>query len=210
MDPDLILRWQLGWTRCRGLPAATESDNALHVVLGLTGRHTEMVALGDGDGLVADLSTKAAAASEPTWLTVMTTRPSEVAEVMRSRGLSAGPPEETFMTADLVGGRPVDPAVRVRVTPGDSTVRVEILDASGITMARGMIGLTGSDAVAHDVFTAPRHRGQGLARTVMGLLADEALARGAEFGLLVASEAGRRLYERLGWTARADVVVGRR
>ena len=113
------------------------------------------------------------------------------------------------MTADLVGGRAVDPALRVRVKSADSTVRVEILDASGVTMARGMIGLAGSDAVAHDVFTAPRHRGQGLARTVMGLLADEALARGAEFGLLVASEPGRRLYERLGWTARADVVVGR-
>jgi hypothetical protein len=44
----------------------------------------------------------------------------------------------------------------------------------------------------------------------MGRLTDEAVARGAKQGLLIASEDGKRLYTRLGWTALGTVVLGRR
>lgn len=211
MNPDLIRRWQRGWAYCRGLPAAVETAQALPVVLGLADRHTELVALGDDDALVTELADQVVRASLPTWLTVMTSRPAPVMAVMRGRGLSVGQPEETFMTVDLTP--PVESSPRpsdVRVTATNSTVRVEIRDSYGAAMARGMVGLSGSDAVAHDVYTQPRYRGRGLARAVMGVLREEAVARGATFGLLVASEAGRRLYQHLGWKAQADVVVGRR
>jgi GNAT superfamily N-acetyltransferase len=210
MNAEDIRRWQRGWALCRGLPPATESDGALDVVLGIADRHTELVALSDADDVVASLASRAASAPRPTWLTVISNRPEPVAAVMRQHGLTVGPPDETFMATELFAGPAVETGFKVRVHPAHSVVRVELTDDDGAVVARGMAGLDGEDAVPHDVFTQPAYRGRGLGAAIMGRLTDEAVARGAKHGLLIASEDGKRLYTRLGWTALGTVVLGRR
>ena len=47
--------------------------------------------------------------------------------------------------------------------------------------------------------TAEAHRRRGLGAFVMRTLADRALEQGAVLGVLGATDAGRALYETLGW-----------
>jgi len=60
--------------------------------------------------------------------------------------------------------------------------------------------ITGKTALILNVFTAPAHRGKGLATKLLGELIREARERGASFIELSATPAGRPLYEKLGFT----------
>lgn len=61
------------------------------------------------------------------------------------------------------------------------------------------MGLAGRHAIFDQVVTSPAHRRLGLGRHAMAQLSQAAQARGAESGLLVATEDGRALYTSLGW-----------
>ncbi|PYE51122.1 acetyltransferase (GNAT) family protein [Deinococcus yavapaiensis KR-236] len=52
-----------------------------------------------------------------------------------------------------------------------------------------------------NVYVAPHHRGRGVARTLMTRIVDEARSRGVRVVTLNASDAGRAMYERLGFEA---------
>jgi GNAT superfamily N-acetyltransferase len=58
----------------------------------------------------------------------------------------------------------------------------------------------GEDAYVFNVYTAPAHRGRGLARNLMVVILAWCRDRGITCVNLHASDAGRRLYERLGFT----------
>jgi len=83
-------------------------------------------------------------------------------------------------------------------TEHDATVH-RLLDASGELAASGRVVLHAATAVFDRIETQPAHRRQGLATYLMGTL--EALVQEAGIceRLLVATEAGRTLYQRLGW-----------
>jgi GNAT superfamily N-acetyltransferase len=56
-----------------------------------------------------------------------------------------------------------------------------------------------------NVFVDPAHRGKGLAKELMRLTTDEARRRGLQLMVLHATEMGRPLYEKLGWTPTAEM-----
>jgi GNAT superfamily N-acetyltransferase len=60
--------------------------------------------------------------------------------------------------------------------------------------------MVGASAVFDRIETAVAHRRRGLGRAVMGALDALARERGVGERLLVATDAGRRLYLQLGWT----------
>jgi GNAT superfamily N-acetyltransferase len=80
-------------------------------------------------------------------------------------------------------------------------------DGAGDLAASGTMGIYGLDATADRILTAPAHRRHGLGSAVMSALAETAVDAGARHGLLVASEAGQRLYTALGWHAAAHVLI---
>jgi predicted GNAT family acetyltransferase len=88
----------------------------------------------------------------------------------------------------------------VVVTPEPSAVQVRIHTADGTAAARGRVGLGRRYAVMDQVETGPAHKRRGLGSVVMGTLAEAALAHGLTEATLLASHAGRALYETLGWT----------
>ncbi|MFI9007833.1 GNAT family N-acetyltransferase [Actinosynnema sp. NPDC053489] len=206
---DLVRRWERGWSTCRGWIRPREAGDALHLLQDRPGRHREIVALRpDLPAGLRALADEAASAREATWLTVPTTRPDAVEDVLGHAGLHVKPAREWLMTRSLVD----HPR---RALPGDYRATVSAAEFLTVRVrhdpdepaASGQAAVTAGDAVFDRIETARPHRRRGLGSVVMGTLAEEAVARGARHGLLVASAGGRALYTRLGWRTRAAVVI---
>ena len=77
-----------------------------------------------------------------------------------------------------------------------------VLTLDGEVAACGQFALEGQFAGLYDVFTAPRHRGQGLARRLCEQLLGEAASRGARIAYLQVegdNRPARAVYHRLGF-----------
>ena len=194
------------------LPAATEDlGPGLRVRCLQPGRAVEYVAL-DADRDPASLRVLAdriAAEAEVTWLTVPTTDPSATAARLEAAGLVLLRRSELLMRSDLRAHPrpPLTPGYRLEARADTAVFTVTIRDGSGDVGARGTMSLTGPDAVADRIETLPAHQRRGLASTLMGALAEDALDAGAERGILIASEQGQPLYAKLGWRGVADVLI---
>ncbi|MCE7000746.1 GNAT family N-acetyltransferase [Saccharothrix sp. S26] len=206
---DLVRRWERGWSVCRGWPRPREAGGALHLLQQRPGRHREIVALHPDDvtGPRA-LADETASAEEPTWLTVPTTRPEEAEGTLRNAGLHLKATREWLMTRPLADHprRAVPADYRIAATATE-VLAVEVRHRSDEPAASGQAAVTGRDAVFDRIETAPPHRRRGLGGVVMAALAEEAVARGARHGILIASPEGRALYTSLGWVTRAAVVI---
>ncbi|GAA1288115.1 GNAT family N-acetyltransferase [Saccharothrix xinjiangensis] len=208
-DTDLVRRWLRGWVECRGWGPVEEVRDGLSLLPRQEGRHREVVALHDGPDALAALAAEVPGGAGPTWLTVPTTRPDEVERALREAGLTVRGTRERLMTRDL-RAHPVRGAAapyRCDTEVDGPVVRVRVRHESGDLAASGAVSVLGGDAVADRVETAVDHRRRGLGSVVMGVLATEAVARGATTGLLVASPEGERLYSALGWSAGPAVVI---
>ncbi|GAA2580595.1 hypothetical protein GCM10010435_67390 [Winogradskya consettensis] len=205
---DLITSWQRGWGAARGLPPATDVGGGLRVHSRQTSREVDYYAL-DADSLrgLAELVSEEEAT---TWLHIPTTDPEAALATLESAGQVLLNRREWLMTTDLRDhprGTVTAPYQLNEVPDGDTVVRVEVWHDSGEQAARGTLGLSGRDAVPDKVLTWPSHRRRGLGRAVMGTLAQTAISRGAERGLLIASDEGRHLYGSLGWKTVAEVLI---
>ncbi|MEU9118830.1 GNAT family N-acetyltransferase [Streptomyces sp. NPDC048506] len=80
-------------------------------------------------------------------------------------------------------------------------------DAAGELAAQGQMAVLGDATIVDRVGTQEAHRRRGLGNFVMRALADHAVDRGATLGVLGATDAGRALYETLGWTVQAPLAA---
>ena len=80
---------------------------------------------------------------------------------------------------------------------------VEVLAPDGSVAAAGYIALDRELAIYDRIVTDPGHQRRGLGRAVMHALQALARTHGRHAGVLVATDAGRHLYESLGWTMHA-------
>lgn len=206
---DLIISWQRGWGAARGLPAADDLGPGLRVCCGQLGREIEYFALDEDPSSLRELAERVAAEDVVTWLTVPTTDPDRVSTLLESAGLILLRRSELMMTTDLRTHPrpPAPPGYEAETGIEAGVVESTLRDASGEPGARGSMGLTGEDATADRILTAPEHRRRGLGSTLMGALAGAAVAAGSARGILIASEEGQRLYAKLGWRPAAGVVV---
>ncbi|MFE6687456.1 GNAT family N-acetyltransferase [Streptomyces sp. NPDC057743] len=105
-----------------------------------------------------------------------------------------------LMAVDLVASAPVAPeGYTTAVEVSGAVVYVRVLDATGEQAAQGQMALLGEAAVMDRVVTEESHRRRGLGGFVMRTLVDHAVEQGVVLGVLGATDAGRALYETLGW-----------
>ncbi|WP_433222940.1 GNAT family N-acetyltransferase [Dactylosporangium sp. CS-047395] len=208
----LIAGWEQGWAASRDLPAAEHAGGGLRVDSRQLGRDTEYFALDDDPAVLSGLASRVLAEPGATWLTVPTTDPDRAAAALTSAGLVLLRTSEQMMTIDLrTHPRPaVPPTYRLVLESADARVSVAVFGSGDAWAARGHAGLAGRIAVADRILTGPDHRRRGLAAAVMGELAAAAVERGADQGILVASEEGQRVYGMLGWTPAAQVLIAAR
>lgn len=118
-------------------------------------------------------------------------------------------PDGFMMTCDdapFPGGGVTAPGYTLHIDDALSATRrahVRVLAADGATAAEGHLALDERRAIYDRIGTDPAHRRRGLAGAVMHALQDLAHAHGRHAGVLVATPAGRALYESLGWRLHA-------
>jgi GNAT superfamily N-acetyltransferase len=76
---------------------------------------------------------------------------------------------------------------------------VRIAAPDGTLAASGHLALGDRRAIYDRIVTEPAHQRRGLGRAVMQALQALGRAHGRREGVLVATDAGRALYESLGW-----------
>jgi GNAT superfamily N-acetyltransferase len=209
----LVRRWFAGWQASRDLPAAEATEDGLWIHCRQASREFEAFTLhADEDpGSISRMAARVLAMTETTWLTSATSHPERTTSALEAAGLELLHRAEWFMSIDLAEHprQDLDPAYSCDVRAEGAAVTVTICDDSGELAARGQLGLAGEDAVPDRIETMPNHRRRGLGGVVMGVLAAEAVARGARTGLLIASTDGQHLYTKLGWGHVADVVIAK-
>ncbi|PZF80422.1 GNAT family N-acetyltransferase [Jiangella anatolica] len=205
---DLLLRWQAGWVTARSYRSAMDGDTVT-VDVGLAERRTETLLLDADPELYAAVAESVAGPAQ--WLTAPTTDRARTHAAAVDAGFTPHAPE-WLMTRPLAGHpEPEVPAGYDTWLSGRPPLLVAevVTDGDGprALAAKGHLALSAADAVADRIFTVPEHRRRGLGSIVMATLTTAARERGAVTGLLVASEQGRLLYERLGWRVVTELTV---
>ncbi|MEV5435381.1 GNAT family N-acetyltransferase [Streptomyces sp. NPDC052682] len=186
--PPVVQPW--GWT----IDVGTESQVTRHV-WGSVGGDVDEAAVGEVARAVTGTGV---------WLKVC--HDPAVVGGWLGAGWWVDPEPGHLMTVPLTGAgeapdeRPSLPAgYRLRTWSRGGVVRVMIAAPDGSWAARGQIAPTGATAVADQVETSQAHRRRGLGSVVMRTLQRAAAEQGAQTGVLAGTEAGRALYETLGW-----------
>ncbi|MDR8407707.1 GNAT family N-acetyltransferase [Nonomuraea sp. 3-1Str] len=216
--PATVRAWVDGWVVSRNAPTPVREPWGLRVDVGLPGHVVRHVVPAPTPATLRHLT--ALPSAPGTWLKLCA--PYEEVAPWLPRPWDVQEPE-FMMTASL------DPAPRTRgltgataaaragvVAPDGYTLAVttragvtvaRLLTAAGEMAARGQMAIAGTTAVVDQVETAPHHRRRGLGTIVMGALTATAAAGGATDGVLVATPAGRSLYETLGWAVHTPMTA---
>ncbi|WUI75483.1 GNAT family N-acetyltransferase [Streptomyces sp. NBC_00400] len=196
MVADIVRTWVAGWALSRRTPPPVKKPWGFSIEVAgnpdEVGRHVLPEA---EESLVRSA---AASVSVPrTWMK-MPAEPEEIESwlpqgwVMEEAG--------HLMAVDLMATDPVAPAgYTATVETMGAVTYARVLDAAGELASQGQMASLGEAVVVDRMVTEAAHQRRGLGNFVMRTLADRALETGAVLGVLGATDAGRALYETLGW-----------
>ena len=199
LNLDLIERWLTGRSLARGLPLPFHNAGGLCVEVGAAGELRRHVFLDAGPALqacAAQTQTPLIFLKAPVAPDVLRASLPDRWKVEDVAYLMLGPAATSRNTS-----LPPDYHVSLEAEYGGHVVRV--IHASGELAASGRLAVHAGCAVFDQIVTDKAHRRLGLATVVMLNLDAVAEQAGATDRLLVATEAGRGLYQRLGWTVLA-------
>ena len=108
------------------------------------------------------------------------------------------PPGFMMTLSGTMGMDTAPPGYRFEIDPGSVTF-VRLLASDDEEAARGRVTVVEGRIIFDRIATTPAHQRRGLASAMMRKLESIGRAQGGIDGVLVATEAGRKLYERLGW-----------
>ncbi|TBO56266.1 GNAT family N-acetyltransferase [Streptomyces kasugaensis] len=202
MVADIVRTWVAGWAVSRRTPPPVEKPWGFYIEVAgnpdEVGRHVLPAA---EESLVRSA---AASVSVPrTWMK-MPAEPEEI-DSWLPQGWAW---EESghLMAVDLMATDPVAPeGYTATVETIGAVTYARVLDTAGGQVAQGQMASLGEAVVVDRVVTEEAHRRRGLGGFVMRTLADRALEEGAVLGVLGATDAGRTLYETLGWKKHATL-----
>ncbi len=200
-DPEVLAAWVAGWAASRGVGPPRPEGNGHYVEVGLAHHRARYVFPTIG---VAELRDRAEAIGER-WVFLKVCLPGELLAAAWPAGWAVQS-SSTMLTVALsgVGRSPSAPSgYRLAIREDGPKLIASMTGPGGDLAASGRLVTGGCHGILDQIITEEAHRRRGLGRCVMGALAGAALDRGAVEGVLVATEAGRRLYETLGWQVHA-------
>lgn len=189
------MRWLAGWSAATGHPW-TDLDGVVRIETLVESRRIEYLLVEPSQVALDDITTRIGGDRRDV-VTIFTGRPADY--LVPQAGLTIDRDDEALMVSSLSTQSPRLPdefetlwehqgeRITLSVLRGDELV------------AAGNVAVVGHDAIFDRIETMPRFRRRGLGRSVMQLLGDRAVARGARTGILAASADGQRLYDQLGW-----------
>ncbi len=199
IPPALVETFARGWSVTRGVPAPVADGGALRIETGLADEHRRYV-------FCAPTKMIGALAAQIDTAMILIKAPMPPAEVAAQL-----PPHwhvertGTMMTADLLPEvmGPLPAGIGLAAHWQGAVHFVNLTDAAGEAIGRGRMTLIDAHALHDRIAVDERHQRRGLGRAIMQALGAEARRHGIDRGLLTATDAGRALYETLGWHARA-------
>ncbi|MDX6282915.1 MAG: hypothetical protein QOH03_3986 [Kribbellaceae bacterium] len=192
----LVKAWADGWTMVRGTPAPLEVPEGYRIDVNRPGHLTRYVLPTHAPELAARLT------APDTWLKICAPAPP-----LDERWQVQAP--EYLMRTQLTTAAPIcPPEYELEVGQVGSVIEV-VASRHGALAARGKAAVTAEYAVIDQVMTEPDHQRRGLGTTVMRALSRAAGRSGARTGVLVATEQGQQLYDRLGWVLVSPMTAAR-
>ena len=193
VDPDSVYAWLCGRSLARGVPQPVADQGGFRVDTGTEAEISRWVFPTIGPGLVA----LARGLQNPLYLLKLCGEVDELRSILPGGWQVEG--GNFFMQSSGAGFEAAAvEGYAIDVVRNNAVIAVRIVAKDGTLAASGYAGET-PDAFAYDrIVTSPAHRRQGLGRAVMAALQGTRHYPGTP-ELLVATEAGRALYERLGW-----------
>lgn len=195
LNLDLIEHWLTGRSLARGLPLPLHSDGGLCVEVGAVGELRRHVFLDAGPAL------RACAAQIQSQLIFL--KAAVEPDVMRAALSNRWKIEKLgyFMHGPIAtsSNALLPSCYRISVEAEHGGYVMRVFHTSGELAASGRLAVHVSCAVFDQIVTEAAHRRLGLSTVVMLHLGAVAEQAGATSGLLVATQVGRPLYERLGW-----------
>ncbi len=194
-DPKLVEKWLRGWALSRGKQAPQAIEGGWRVAVNEPDQIERYVFARGGDH-VRRLTAAISPALTP--IKVCAT-PDEVA-------LLLSPPwvidrTSPMMTKPALGAGEARAAdgYRLALTGAGDVIIAFAVTGAGDIAAGGRAALVGEVAVFDQIATQEAHRRRALGGAIMRTLENAVVARGAQTGMLVATEAGCALYKTLGW-----------
>ena len=200
-DPALLSDWVAGWAASRGVGPPRREGQGHYVEVGLpTQRARYVFPTIDHD----ELRERAEAIHEPWIFLKICLPPAMLAEAWPGRWVVQ--PATTMMAARLeaVERKASLASGYALAMEEDGAALVASIRSGDELAAQGRLILSGAHAVFDRIVTDEAHRRRGLAGCVMATLTEAALERDIRTGALVATAAGRQLYEAIGWSWHAD------
>lgn len=195
----LVATFARGWSVTRGVPAPESDGGALRIETGLAAERRRYVFPAATD----DIGALAARITQPLILIKAPMPKSAVAAQL--------PPNwhvertGTMMTVDGLPSEAGTLPTGITATTEwrGAVLFATLIAADGAPVAQGRMTLIDGHALHDRIGVEQPYWRRGLGSAIMRLLATEARRHGVDRGLLIATVAGRALYEKLGWAARA-------
>lgn len=201
IDPERVQAWVTARSIARGLPAPVLDHGGYRVDTGSAAEVRRWVFARLEPGLAALART----IGEPGYLLKLCGTADALRSALPKRWQIGEP--SYFMTTDVrANDRTLPVGYRLETERGAVASAVRVRSATGELAASGHAAETDAAFVYDRIVTAPGHRRRGLGHVVMNALRDtKRVAVTPE--LLVATEAGRALYETLGWRVLSPYVT---
>jgi GNAT superfamily N-acetyltransferase len=189
-----LTAWVNGWSLSRSTPAPVPAAGGHRIEVGLPRHLVRYVTPSVDQTLVDELH------APGTWLKTC----GELPELDDRWTVE---PTEYLMAVGLTptGSQAASPYA-ISTSSSGPLIRVAV-EIDGMVAAQGQVAVWREYAVIDQVVTEPAYRRRGLGSLVMRALSDAAVEQGARTGVLVATDAGRALYSRLGWELVSPVRV---
>jgi GNAT superfamily N-acetyltransferase len=196
LTPALVApAWALGWSLSRATGAPLARQGYVEIAVNLPDQLKRYVLPDFDAALIQRLAQHEA---QPlSWLKICA-ETVRVLPLLRP-GWSVHAPEFLMGTVLQSQSQGEAPGYTVGCAASGPLLSVELRAADGELAASGHAVVTRAYATFDRIITAEAHRRRGLGRLIMQALTAQCLQRGARYGVLVATEQGRQLYQALGW-----------
>ncbi|NML38086.1 GNAT family N-acetyltransferase [Chitinophaga sp. G-6-1-13] len=195
-DPHVVETWLKGWSLARELPLPIADHGGLRVDVGWPDQQRRYVFSALGPGLFHFANT----IFQPAVFLKVCAPASLVRPVLPPRWEIQRP---GFMMTCTLPVRPshvqLPEGYSLSVDTASAGPIATIYAANGETAANGQLAIVDDYIIYDRIATTPAHQRRGLGSAVMTALTIEAVSRGIRKGILVATPAGKALYETLGW-----------
>lgn len=195
----LIERWLTGRSLARGLPLPFHHSGGLCVEVGTAEELRRHVFLDAGP----ELQACAAQIHEPRVFLKAPVAPNVMRASLPSRWKIEDASYLMYGPTSTTGNAPLPPDYYMSLEAEHGGYVTRVMHARGELAASGRVAVHAGSAVFDQIVTEATHRRLGLGTLVMLNLDAVAVKAGVTNRLLVATEAGRALYERLGWAVLA-------